>query len=79
MLDSAAARRDEVGTLARAFQRMGTEIVERERKLREQVTKLSVVIDRQKVAEEAGAITDSDFFKDLAQKKDALRDREAPE
>ena len=47
--------------------------------MREQVTKLSVVIDRQKVAEEAGAITDSDFFKDLAQKKDALRDREAPE
>ncbi len=76
MLDDAAARRDEVGTLARAFQRMGTEIVERERKLREQVTKLTVVIDRQKVAEESAAITDSDFFKDLTDKKNALRERE---
>ena len=76
MLDDAAARRDEVGTLARAFQRMGTEIVERERKLREQVTKLTVVIDRQKVAEEASAIAESDFFRDLEQKKNALRERE---
>jgi len=75
MLDSAAGRRDEVGTLARAFQRMGAEIVERERRLREQVRKLTVVIDRQKVDEEAGAIAESDFFRDLAQRKEELRKR----
>ena len=76
MLDGAAARRDEVGTLARAFQRMGTEIVERERRLREQVLKLSVVIDRQKVEQEAGAITESDFFRDLESRRDQLRQRD---
>jgi len=76
MLDGAASRRDEVGTLARAFQRMGTEIVERERRLREQVLKLSVVIDRQKVEQEAGAITESDFFRDLESRRDQLRQRD---
>ena len=75
MLNDAAARRDEVGTLARAFQRMGTEIVERERQLRDQVRKLTVVVDRRKVSEDASAIAESDFFKDLAQKKDSLRQR----
>ena len=77
-LDAAAARRDEVGTLARTFQRMGADVVERERKLREQVTKLSVVIDRQKVTEEAGAITDSDYFRELKQRASELRDRDSP-
>jgi hypothetical protein len=67
-----------VGTLARTFQRMGAEVVERERKLREQVTKLTVVIDRQKVAEEAGAITDSDYFKELKQRASELRERGTP-
>ena len=75
LLDAAAARKDEVGTLARAFQRMGAEVIQRERKLREQVMKLTVVIDRAKVAEEAGAIADSDYFKTLAQQADKLRDR----
>ena len=75
MLDEAADRRDEVGTLARAFQRMGTEIVQRERTLRDQVRKLTVVVDRQKVSEDASAIAESDFFKDLEQKKDSLRQR----
>jgi len=77
-LDKAAARRDEVGTLARTFQRMGAEVVERERKLREQVKKLSVVIDRQKVEEEAGAIVESDYFKDLQERASQLRDRSKP-
>ena len=77
MLDEAASRKDEVGLLARAFQRMGAEVVSRERKLREQVRTLTVVVDRQKVAEESGAITESDFFKDLQAKKEALRARNA--
>ena len=54
---------------------MGTEIVERERQLRDQVRKLTVVVDRRKVSEDASAIAESDFFKDLAQKKDSLRQR----
>ena len=76
MLNEAADRRDEVGTLARAFQRMGTEVVERERKLREQVKKLTVVIDRQKVADEVGAIAESDYFKQLQERSTKIRDRD---
>ncbi len=74
-LDHAAARGDEVGTLARAFQRMGAEVVARERKLREQLTKLSVVIDHKKVERDLGEIVESDFFHDLEARAAALRER----
>lgn len=77
MLDDAASRKDEVGTLARAFQRMGTEVVERERKLREQVKKLTVVIDRQKVQEETDAIVGTEYFQSLSQQASELRGRSA--
>ena len=74
-LDVVAARSDEVGVLAQTFQRMGTELVERERKLREQVYKLKVIIDHDKVQEEASAITDTDYFKDLAERAKEMRTR----
>jgi HAMP domain-containing protein len=76
-LDEVAARSDEVGVLAQTFQRMGTELVERERKLREQVRKLTVMIDRKKVEEEASAITDTDYFKSLAEKASEIRKQNA--
>ena len=72
-LDAAASRTDEVGDLARAFQRMGVDLVERERKLREQVASLKVVIDRNKLAKDIGEITESEFFQDLAAKADEMR------
>ena len=75
MLDQAAARKDEVGTLARAFQRMGSEVIERERKLREQVQKLTVVIDRQKVQEQSEAIVSTDYFQSLTDRAAELRGR----
>ena len=72
-LDAAASRTDEVGDLARAFQRMGVDLVERERKLREQVASLKVVIDRSKLAKDIGEITESEFFQDLAAKAAEMR------
>lgn len=78
-LDDAAARKDEMGVLARAFQRMGTEIVQRETSLREQVQKLSVMIDHNKAEEEASAITESDYFKELAQRAAAIRNNYSDE
>ena len=75
-LDAAAARSDEVGDLARTFQRMGVEIVERERRLREQVEQLTVQIDRAKVAEEVQEITESDYFQRLKSRSDELRRRD---
>ncbi|HCK78650.1 MAG TPA: hypothetical protein DHW34_01385 [Actinobacteria bacterium] len=75
-LEKAASRTDEVGELARTFQRMGREIVERERRLREQVAKLTVVIDRKKVERDVGEITETDFFQDLQARAAELRQRD---
>ena len=77
-LDDVAARTDEVGVLAQTFQRMGTELAERERKLREQVRTLTVIVDRKKVEEEANAITDTDYFKDLAERAKEIRRQNTP-
>ena len=73
VLDAAARRNDELGTLARSFRRMGSEIVQRERLLREQVRKLTVVIDRKRVDREVSEITDSDYFQNLVEQADELR------
>lgn len=75
-LDSAAQRSDELGDLARTFQAMGTEIVERERRLREQVQQLSVQIDRDKVASEVQEITESDYFQRLKSRSREMRERD---
>ena len=75
-LDSAAQRTDELGDLARTFRTMGIEIVERERRLQEQVQQLSVQIDRAKVAAEVQEITESDYFQRLKSRSRELRDRD---
>lgn len=75
-LDAAASRSDEVGGLARAVQRMGLEIVERERRLREVVESLTVQIDRAKVAEEVQGITETDYFQRLKSRSEELRRRD---
>lgn len=72
-LERAAKRSDEVGELARTFQRMGTELVERERKLREQVAKLTVVIDKTKLEQSVDEITETDYFQRIKAQADELR------
>ncbi len=72
-LTEAVARKDEIGVLARALQRMGSEIVKRERQLRAQVATLSVVVDRSKVAREVKEITESDFFQNLQTRAQEMR------
>ena len=74
-LDAAASRKDEVGELARTVQRMGKEILERERKLREQVARLTVVIDHSKVAQAVDEITETDYFQRLKARADEMRNR----
>jgi HAMP domain-containing protein len=73
MLDRAAARNDEVGQLARTFQGMGRQIVERERRLREQVKRLTVEIDQSKVDQEVQLITETDYFQHLKARAKELR------
>jgi len=75
MLDRAASRKDEVGVLARAFQRMGSELLQRERHLVEQVKRLTVIIDHHKAEEDAEAITGTEHFHQLAEQAKAMRAR----
>ncbi len=75
-LDAAAERSDEVGDLARTFQRMGTEIIDRERRLREQVERLTIEIDRSRVSEQVAQITESEYFQELRARADELRRRD---
>lgn len=77
-LDDAAGRKDEVGGLARAFQRMAVEVVERERALRERVSRLEVVIDRAKVDQDVSTIAGTDFFADLERQAAELRRQGRP-
>lgn len=72
-LDHAAARADELGQLARVFQRMAREVAAREARLQQQVRRLTIEIDEAKKAREVAAITQTDYFKDLQQKARAMR------
>ena len=75
ILDSAAQRNDEVGDLARTFRDIGVEIVERERKLREQVAILRVEIDKGKVETAVSEITDTEYFRNIQSQAEEFRRR----
>lgn len=75
MLDRAADRTDEVGTLARTFRRMATEVIDRERALRDQVKRLTVEIDASRREAAVREIVETDFFADLSAKATEMRRR----
>lgn len=72
-LAGVAARRDELGQLARVFQRMAREIQAREERLRQQVQELRIEIDDVKKARQVAEITDTDYFQQLQEKARRLR------
>jgi len=74
-LDDLARRGDELGQLARVFQRMAEGVILRERRLREQLQELRVEIDEARAAKQVAEITETDYFKELRSKAGALRDR----
>lgn len=73
MLDEVAGRGDELGQLARVFQKMAVEVEARERRLRQEVQRLRISIDQRHADEQVAAITDSDYFQDLQRAADRLR------
>ncbi|MGF1458792.1 MAG: HAMP domain-containing protein [Leptolyngbyaceae cyanobacterium] len=75
-LEAASTRQDEIGQLARIFQKMAAEVQQREQRLRLQVQKLRVEIDENKRNQQVKEIVDTDFFRDLAVKAKALRNRD---
>jgi DNA-binding response OmpR family regulator len=72
-LDPVATRDDALGNLARVFQRMAREVAAREQALRRQVRELRIEIDESKAARQVAEITETDYFRDLQRKADALR------
>jgi CheY-like chemotaxis protein len=72
-LDGVASRDDALGQLARVFQRMAGEVVDRERRLKAQVQQLRIEIDEARTARKVAEITDTDFFRDLQAKASQLR------
>lgn len=73
VLESVAARDDELGVLARSFSRMAGEVRAREDRLRREVAELRIEIDEAKQAERVAEITGTDYFRDLRGRAADLR------
>ncbi len=74
-LTDVAERADELGQLARVFQRMAHEVAAREQHLTHQIQVLRIEIDQAKKAHHVSEITDTEYFQDLQKKAKALRHR----
>lgn len=72
-LDDVSRRPDDLGQLARVFQRMAQEVASREQRLRQEVHQLRIEIDEVRAARRVEEITASDYFQDLQQKAEKLR------
>ena len=72
-LNEVAARSDELGQLARVFQRMQREVDRRERRLKQEVAELRIEIDEIKKARQVAEITETEYFQDLRKKAGWLR------
>lgn len=68
LLDGIAARRDELGRLARVLQGMAARIRERETRLQRRVEELEVRIDRGRQAREVAEIVETAYFQELKKK-----------
>ncbi len=72
-LDVVTQRSDELGQLARVFQKMISEVHLREQQLRHEVQQLRIEIDVSKRQQQVEDITESDFFRGLQAKARKLR------
>ncbi|MCB0193449.1 MAG: response regulator [Anaerolineae bacterium] len=78
-LASVAERQDELGQLARVFQRMAHEIDARQQRLKQQVQELRIEIDQARRTHQVDQITSTEYFQNLRQKaKDIRGSREEP-
>jgi HAMP domain-containing protein len=74
-IEQVAAREDELGQLARVFQRMAREVRAREQHLKQEVQQLRIEIDETRTARQVAEITETDYFRDLQRKANRLRSR----
>jgi len=73
MLADVSTRPDELGQLARVFQRMAQEIAAREEQLKQQIQVLRIEIDEVKKSRQVAEITETDYFQELQEKAKILR------
>jgi len=73
MLVDTVKRPDELGQLARVFQRMAQEIAAREEQLKRQIQVLRIEIDEVKKLRQVAEITETDYFQALREKAKILR------
>jgi CRP-like cAMP-binding protein len=73
-LDEVAQREDELGQLARVFQRMVRQVYAREQELRKQVAGLRIEMDEARKARQVAEITESEYFQNLKARARQLRD-----
>jgi CRP-like cAMP-binding protein len=66
-------RDDALGQLARVFQHMANEVIDRERRLKQEVYELRIEIDRTRQQVQVAEITDNDYFRQLQQRAAAMR------
>jgi signal transduction histidine kinase/DNA-binding response OmpR family regulator len=74
-LSDLARREDALGRLVRVFEHMVREVYAREQRLRQQVRELRIEIDQTKKARQVAEITDTDYFRQLQQRAQAMRRR----
>lgn len=65
-LNEVARRSDELGQLARVFQRMAHEVYSREQRLKAEIVALQIEVDEAKKSREVAEITDTPYFQELA-------------
>lgn len=75
ILGAVAARKDELGQLARVFQTMGKQVQTREQDLKQQVMELKIEIDEAKKRKAVEEVTGSDMFKELQSRAGEMRRR----
>lgn len=75
VLSAVRDRSDEIGNFARAFIQMADAIRERETALRRDIQELTIRIDEAKRARQVAEITDTDYFRGLQSRVQALRGR----
>jgi PleD family two-component response regulator len=74
-ISAVASRTDALGQLTRLFQRMAREFQIRERRLKKQVAELRIEVDKAKQTQQVKKIVGSDYFKQLRDQADDLRDK----
>ncbi len=75
-LGEIVSRNDEMGQLAGVFEQMRHEVDSREQRLKQEVRELKIEIDKSRQSAEVKKITGTDYFKNLRDKADKLRNQE---